>query len=252
MTTLVWDKVDERDYELGVDRGVLYDPNHTNGVAWNGLTSVDEIRFGSSFAALNYDDIKYLDTVTTSDFRAVIRAFTMPIEFSPCLGTPEAGPGLFLTRQPRTSFGLSYRTQKSAGGYKIHLVYNATVSPSSDLNETIQDGLDPKEFQWTIDTTPDYNSEYRPTAHFVIDSDRVTPESIRELEDILYGQGSYRLIDGGPPPDAPRNGLNGGTPSDVPDAVVIDGGSPFSQLSDIITAPTLPPVSEIMSLLEEV
>ena len=52
---LVWDKVGERLFETGVDRGVLYVPNaagvYDTGVAWNGLTTVTESPSGAESAA---------------------------------------------------------------------------------------------------------------------------------------------------------------------------------------------------------
>ena len=46
MTKLLWDQVGEREYETGVDRGVLYLPDgsgqYNDGFAWNGLVTVTE------------------------------------------------------------------------------------------------------------------------------------------------------------------------------------------------------------------
>ena len=47
MTALAWDTTGQRFFELGVDHGVLYPYDTTTssypkGVAWNGLTSVNE------------------------------------------------------------------------------------------------------------------------------------------------------------------------------------------------------------------
>ena len=56
MSRLVWDKVGERFYETGLDRGVLY-PMGTGGtsdkgVAWNGLTAVNESPSGAEATPL--------------------------------------------------------------------------------------------------------------------------------------------------------------------------------------------------------
>ena len=45
MAKLVWDKTGERLYETGVKQGVLYvmsEGIYPKGVAWNGLTAVNE------------------------------------------------------------------------------------------------------------------------------------------------------------------------------------------------------------------
>jgi hypothetical protein len=41
MTVLEWDKIGDRRYETGVDRGVLFPPNGP-AVPWNGLTAITE------------------------------------------------------------------------------------------------------------------------------------------------------------------------------------------------------------------
>ncbi len=49
---LEWDKIGERFYETGVDKGVLYPFSEANkyatGVAWNGLSAVNENSSGES------------------------------------------------------------------------------------------------------------------------------------------------------------------------------------------------------------
>ena len=55
MSKLKWDQVGERGYETGVDRGVLYvqsEGKYPKGVAWNGLSEVDESPSGAEPTAL--------------------------------------------------------------------------------------------------------------------------------------------------------------------------------------------------------
>ena len=54
---LVWDKTGERLYETGVDHAVLY-LKRTNGVAWNGLSAVNESPSGAEANADYADNIK--------------------------------------------------------------------------------------------------------------------------------------------------------------------------------------------------
>ena len=80
---LKWDKVGERLFETGVDRGVLYSPNngvYDSGVAWNGLVSVSEAPSGAEATAQYADNIKYLNLVSAEEFGATIEAFTYPAE----------------------------------------------------------------------------------------------------------------------------------------------------------------------------
>ena len=60
-----WDQTNERKYETGVDRGVLYTYNaaqrkYNEGVAWNGLTGVTETPSGAEETKLWADNMKYL------------------------------------------------------------------------------------------------------------------------------------------------------------------------------------------------
>ena len=65
MAKLVWDETGKRLYETGVSKGVLYvqsdDGTYGNGVAWNGLTAVNESPSGAEATPLYADDIKYLE-----------------------------------------------------------------------------------------------------------------------------------------------------------------------------------------------
>lgn len=66
MAVLTWDDIGERYYETGVRKGVLYLPDaqgaYSTGVAWNGLTAVNESHDGGEPNALYADDIKSLST----------------------------------------------------------------------------------------------------------------------------------------------------------------------------------------------
>ena len=75
-----WDQTGEKIYETGNDRGVLYpvDTNgaYTNGVAWNGLTAVNETPSGAESNPLYADNIKYVDLRSAEEFGATIEAYT--------------------------------------------------------------------------------------------------------------------------------------------------------------------------------
>src|SRR5262245_2969832 len=115
MTRLTWDRVGERLYETGVDRGVLYIPDnagvYSDGVAWNGLTTVTESPSGAEATALYADNIKYLNLISTEEFGATIEAYTYPEEFGQFDGSVSPIEGLRIGQQSRKSFGLSYRTR---------------------------------------------------------------------------------------------------------------------------------------------
>lgn len=197
MTALVWDQIGERFYETGVDKGVLYIPDvtgeYTNGVAWNGLTSVSEAPTGAESTPLYADNIKYLNLLSVEEFTATLEAYTYPPEFSAYDGLAQPEPGLFLGQQTRKSFGLSYRTRVGndidfdAHGYKIHLIYGCVAAPSEKAYNTINDSPEAVTFSWEITTTPAPVTGHKPTAQIIIDSTLVDPTDLAAFETILYG-----------------------------------------------------------------
>ena len=149
MAILTWDGIGERVYETGVDRGVLYIPNssgvYNNGVAWNGLTSVTESPSGAEPSAQYADNVKYLNLFSAEEFGATIEAFTYPDEFAPFDGLGVPSPGVTIGQQSRKSFGLSFRTRigndldGDAHGYKLHMIYGCSASPSERAYSTVND-----------------------------------------------------------------------------------------------------------------
>ena len=197
MARLVWDKTGERFYETGVRQGVLYpmvDGAYPKGVAWNGLTAVTESPSGAESTALYADDIKYLNLRSTEEFGATIEAYTYPKEFEECDGSAELAVGVTIGQQPRKSFGLSYRTalgndvENENHGYKLHLIYGATASPSEKAYATISDSPEAITFSWEVTTVPVNVEGFKPTALLTIDSTKVDPAKLTALEDILYGK----------------------------------------------------------------
>lgn len=197
MARLVWDKTGERFYETGVRQGVLYpmvDGAYPKGVAWNGLTAVTESPSGAESTALYADDIKYLNLRSTEEFGATIEAYTYPKEFEECDGSAELAAGVTIGQQPRKSFGLSYRTalgndvENENHGYKLHLLYGATASPSEKAYATTSDSPEAITFSWEVTTVPVNVEGFKPTALLTIDSTKVDPAKLTALEDILYGK----------------------------------------------------------------
>ena len=193
---LSWDNIGERLYETGVSKCVLYPMVHGSyplGVAWNGITSVTETLSGSDPTSIYADDMKYLELRAAEDFGATLEAYNCPREFARCDGTVEPVPGLHIGQQRRHAFGLCYRTilgNDVAGGdygYKLHLIYNATVSPAERTYQTINDSPEPISFSWEMTTTPTVVSRYKPTAFVIVDSTKCLPAHLQELENILYG-----------------------------------------------------------------
>ena len=199
MSKLTWDASGERLYETGVKQGVLYVMNsnsYGNGVAWNGLTAITESPSGAESTPLYADDIKYLDLRSTEEFGATIEAYTYPDEFAACDGSASLADGVNIGQQARKMFGLCYRTtvgndtDGTDHGYKLHLIYGATASPSEKAYETINDSPEAITFSWEITTTPVNVAGFKPTASIVIDSTKADPTCLAALEAKLYGGGS--------------------------------------------------------------
>lgn len=198
MAELAWDQTGKRVYETGVDHGVLYlpdnDGNYVDGVAWNGLTTVTESPSGAEATPLYADNIKYLELRSAEEFGATIEAYTCPDEFFQFDGVATPTPGVHVGQQTRRAFGLSYRTRVgndilgSDYGYKLHLIWNATASPSEKAYATINDSPEAITFSWEVTTTPiDAGAGLKPTAQMVIDSTQVNAGALATLEQALYG-----------------------------------------------------------------
>lgn len=196
MAKLEWDKVSEHYYETGVDRGVLY-PYGTNsygdGVAWNGLTAVNEQPSGAEENAQYADNIKYLSLRSAEEFGVTIEAFTYPDEFAQCDGSVEVVPGVVIGQQTRKSFGLCYRTvygndtEGNDYGYKLHIVYGLTASPSEKSYQTINDSPEAIQFSWETKSVPVPVEGHKPTSQFTIDSTKTPKAKLEALEAVLYG-----------------------------------------------------------------
>lgn len=200
MAKLVWDKTGERLYETGVSHGVLYVQNSTGayptGVAWNGLTAVTESPSGAEATPLYADDIKYLELRSAEEFGATIEAYTYPKEFEACDGSAELAEGVTIGQQDRKAFGLCYRTivgndvKKNDLGYKLHLIYGATASPSEKGYQTVNDSPEAITFSWEVTTTPINVDGFKPTSSLTIDSTKVDKSKLDALEAKLYGDES--------------------------------------------------------------
>lgn len=197
MSKIVWDKTGERFYETGVDHAVLYPISaaglYNGGVAWNGITAINESPSGAEPNNLYADNIKYLVLVGAEDFGLTIEAYTYPDEWEQCDGSAEIAPGVLAGQQNRKIFGLSYRTKLGNDvdgqdhGYKLHLVYGGLASPSERGYQTVNDSPEPINPSWEVTTTPVDVPGFKPTARLIITSTKADPAKLAALETILYG-----------------------------------------------------------------
>ena len=197
---LTWDDAGKRLYETGVKQGVLYpqDDNgaYPKGVAWNGLTAVTESPEGAEPTPLYADDIKYLNLLSTEEFKATVEAYTYPDEFAECDGSGSLVEGVTIGQQDRKTFGLSYRTslgndvKGNEYGYKLHIVYGCLAAPSEKAYATVNDSPEAITFSWEVSTTPVNVTGFKPTATLLFDSTKLSKEQMKAVETALYGDES--------------------------------------------------------------
>ena len=198
MSKITWDKLGEHLYETGVDHVVLYkydkaSSQFKNGVAWNGVTAINESPSGAEPSPLYADNIKYLNLMSAEEYGATIEAYASPAEFDECDGAAEIATGVKIYQQERVPFGLCYRTligndtEGTSHGYQLHFIYNATASPSDKSHSTVNDNPDATSLSWELSTTPVEVAGYKPTASATVDSTTVPAEKMTALEAILFG-----------------------------------------------------------------
>lgn len=196
MSKLAWDEVGSRLYETGVDHGVLYpqvEGAYPKGVVWNGLSSVSENPSGAEDNPLYADNMKYLNIKSAEELGLTIECYTYPDEWAECDGSAELIPGVSLGQQKRNTFGFSYRskigndTDGEDHGYKIHLIYGCSASPSERSYQTVNDSPEAISFSYEVTTTPVVIDGFKPVASITIDSTKVSPEALAALEKVLYG-----------------------------------------------------------------
>lgn len=202
MSKLVWDQVTKKIYETGTDHGVIFPQNNDGtygtGVAWNGLTGFTESPSGAEKTDLWADNIKYVSLRSAEDYGGTIEAYTYPDEFKPCIGEAEVADGVNFGQQKRQAFGFACRTvvgndvQMNDYGYKLHICYGCTVSPSERSYQTINDSPEAITFSYEFSTTPvpitaTGHTNMKPVASIVIDSTKADDTKLQALLDKLYG-----------------------------------------------------------------
>lgn len=191
MAKLEWDKIEDRTFETGIDRGVLY-PISGPGVPWNGLVSVSE-KTSREVKSYYLDGIKFLDHFVPGAYSAKLSAFTYPDELDEILGTKEFVPGVRVHDQRAGMFHLSYRTLIGDPldgldlGYKLHLIYNLTANPSDIAFNSLASQVAANTFDWEISGVQTSMWGIRPANHLSFDSRNTDPAILADLEAQLYG-----------------------------------------------------------------
>lgn len=198
MPKIEWDKTGEKRGETGVDHGVLYLAGalgaYTGGVAWNGLTAINEEPTGAEPQKQYADNIPYLTLMSAEEFAGTIEAFYYPDAFEACDGSKELVSGVTIDQQPRATFGLSYRSlivddiSGQEAGFKIHMLYGLLAAPSSKNHTTVNDSPELTPFSWSVSSTPvPAGTGFRPTSKLTASSLDLSAAKMSTLLDLLYG-----------------------------------------------------------------
>ena len=196
--TATWNKATQKQYSIGVDRGMLY--RNGLGVPWSGLVNVNRNGNDSEVGKRYLDGVLFNVSVPPSDFSASLEAFTYPDEFDACIGNANYNgvEGLTIHGQESAPFDLCYRTLQGDGTghgeeYTLHFVYGCMAVDSGHDHASINDAPEAETFSFEIHGTPQAAPNARPSAYFSINSRKVDRELLDGLEQVLYG------IDGAQP-----------------------------------------------------
>ncbi len=196
---IIWDEQGAKKFEAGTDHAVLYpiaNGAYPKGVAWNGITAVNESPEGGDAQDFYADNIKYGSLRGAENFNGTVECYTYPDEWKECDGRKSLVPGVTIAQQNRKAFGLSYRsligndTELLDYGYTLHLVYNATASPSEKSRATINESPEAQTFSYEFRTTPvpvTVIPNAKATSHIEIDSTKVSKAQLDAIEAVLYG-----------------------------------------------------------------
>lgn len=209
---LKWDILEERIYQTGCDHGALYvmeNGVYTPPVPWNGLVNVTETPGGDEPTDQYADNMVYFKMRSAPTYGGTIECFYTPKEFDKCDGKLSPVPGMKFSQQRRSPFGFAYRSKKGNAtdgddyGFIIHVVYNATVSPTELAHNTVNDSPEAATLSYEYATTPvDVKGKgpdgkpWKPVASLEFDSTELTEEQMRLVEETLYGKDAVGEVAG--------------------------------------------------------
>lgn len=190
MPKLTWDEPENRIYESGVSKGVIYPHNGGEAAPWNGLLNVQQTHDTSS-GETYFDGIRVSTSSASIPYKAKIKALTYPKALREASGAVAVNKGIYFSEQPPQSFDLTYTTNVSnANGdskERVHLVYNAMVLPSDYDYDTEGDSPTPGEFEWEITTVQLEEAGLKPFSHIVLDTWEFPGELKNLISYTLYG-----------------------------------------------------------------
>lgn len=197
MPRLTWGGTGLKDFELGIDRGVLFVQTagvYGAGVAWNGLVGVTEQPAGAEPTKVYADNGVYGVLMSPETLGLSIEHISSPPEFYACDGVlcDASTNYVQISGQPRAKFAFAYRTRvgdetSAEKGYKLHIVYGCQSGVAEKGYKTIGDSPEVITFSRSISTMPVTMADGKVTAKIDVDSRTITAAGLAALEDALYG-----------------------------------------------------------------
>ena len=171
MSRIVWNSSETPEYEIGVDRGILF-PKVGDGIPWSGLTTVVETTENEDLKSNHYNGSKFVKRQRPGEFSASLDGLSYPHILD------EFGSDLY---------DLTYRTLKSEDKYLIHLVYNARLKKSTTAYNTVSLSSRLTTQNWMLSTRPIKIEGIGPVSHLIIDTSQAYPWTVDAFEELLYG-----------------------------------------------------------------
>ena len=229
---LTWDADTQRFYYTGIDGVVLFVqdseaatvegkvPGYGAGVAWSGVTAINESPSGAESNKIYADNREYLNLISKEEFGFTIEAYQSPEAFDECDGQKLFG-GMLVHGMPRKSFCLVYRTMKGSdsveaggavagankgSGYIYHVVYGCKAAPSSRDNATVNESPEAMTLSWECTTSPisaGLPEGVKEVAHVEIDASALTTNQETALLKLLYGDQASGSTDYAAPTGVP-------------------------------------------------
>ncbi len=197
MAKLAWDETGKKLFHTGVEKVALFTQNasgYDKGVAWSGVTAVNETPSGGEATKVYADDTHYLTMYSLETLDGTIEAYMYPDEFKACNGEKEIVPGVVIGQQTRKGFGLAFTsligndTDSIDYGKELHLLYGCKASPSEIAHSTVNESPEAATMSWSFSTEPvDAGDDNKKTSRVVIDSTVVGDAAFKALEDYIYG-----------------------------------------------------------------
>ena len=197
MSRLIWGQTGHKRFFTGVEKVALFVQNSTGydaGVAWDGVTAVNETPAGGEATKIYADDTHYLTMYSLETLGGTIEAYQYPEEFKACNGEKELTTGVVIGQQTRKGFGLAFEsligndTESIDHGKELHLLYGCKASPTEIGHSTVNESPEASTMSWSFTTDPTSAGEgNKPTSRVVIDSTKVSDDAWTAIENAVYG-----------------------------------------------------------------